>query len=65
MSQPPARRFVPRGVYTMLLWAPGLALAVSLIASPAPAQTRPTITPAMTKGAAGAPVTIVEFSDYQ
>jgi len=49
----------------MLLWAPGLALAVSLIASPAPAQTRPTITPAMTKGAAGAPVTIVEFSDYQ
>jgi len=64
VSQPSARRFVPRGVYTRLSW-PGLALAAWLIAAPAPAQTGLTITPAMTKGPAQAPVTIVEFSDYQ
>jgi protein-disulfide isomerase len=31
----------------------------------APAQTRLTIEPVMTKGPADAPVTIIEFSDYQ
>jgi len=31
----------------------------------ADAQVNLTVVPAMTKGGAGAPVTIVEFSDYQ
>jgi hypothetical protein len=43
-----------------------LALAL-LLAAPGGAQTPAdlTIAPAMVKGPAGAPVTIVEFSDYQ
>jgi hypothetical protein len=47
-----------------LLW---LAVAVSLWGPSAFAQTGAplTIHPAMTKGPADAPVTIVEFSDYQ
>jgi hypothetical protein len=36
-----------------------------LITAPAPAQIEVTSTAAMTKGPARAPVTIVEFSDYQ
>jgi hypothetical protein len=43
-----------------------LALAVLLWIAPAGAQDpKFTLAPAMTRGAAGAPVTIVEFSDYQ
>jgi protein-disulfide isomerase len=34
-------------------------------AQPAPTSPVFTLDPVMTKGAAGAPVTIVEFSDYQ
>lgn len=64
MSQPPARRCAPRGVYTNVWW-PGLLLTVSLLAAPARGQIDLTTTPAMTKGPAEAPVTIVEFSDYQ
>jgi protein-disulfide isomerase len=40
-----------------------------LLAAPGPGRAaddlRLTVEPAMTKGAPGAPVTIVEFSDYQ
>lgn len=39
------------------------SLAVTVVA--APAQTRITIEPMTTKGPDTAPVTIVEFSDYQ
>jgi len=44
-----------------------LAFASCLWAFPASAQSRDpfTIDPAMTRGPAAAPVTIVEFSDYQ
>jgi hypothetical protein len=44
-----------------------LLALVALLTSPGGAQTPAdlTITPAMVKGPAGAPVTIVEFSDYQ
>jgi protein-disulfide isomerase len=64
VSQPRARRSVPRRVYTIL--APlGLVLATSLALAPALAQIELTMTPAMTQGPAQAPVTIVEFSDYQ
>ena len=49
-------------VYTILL---GCALALALGAGRAPAQVELTVMPFMTKGPADAPVTIVEFSDYQ
>jgi hypothetical protein len=43
-----------------------IALAATLaLAAPAPAQTAIAIEPMMTKGAMTAPVTIVEYSDYQ
>lgn len=42
-----------------------LALLLALVEGSADAQVGLTITPAMTKGSATAPVTIVEFSDYQ
>jgi hypothetical protein len=51
-----------RGVY------PVVALVLVLAAAPfvrAEDDLRLTVDPAMTKGAPGAPVTIVEFSDYQ
>jgi hypothetical protein len=52
-------------VYYSLL-APSLLALLALVAGPrAEGQVSLTVTPAMTKGAAGAPVTIVEFSDYQ
>jgi hypothetical protein len=45
---------------------PGLVVAVLLAgAAVAPAQVNITVEPFMTRGPATAPVTIVEFSDYQ
>jgi hypothetical protein len=58
----PARR---RRVYTIrTAW---LLALLALLAAGADARTPPglTIDPAMVKGADAAPVTIVEFSDYQ
>ncbi len=49
-------------VYTIVL---ACALALALGAGRAPAQVELTVMPFMTKGPADAPVTIVEFSDYQ
>ncbi len=42
-----------------------LALTFALVASRASAQIEITWAPSMVKGPSGAPVTIVEFSDYQ
>jgi hypothetical protein len=42
-----------------------LALSLALVGTSAEGQVGLTITPAMTKGPAKAPVTVVEFSDYQ
>jgi hypothetical protein len=42
-----------------------LALALALASSRASAQVELTWSPSMVKGPAQAPVTIVEFSDYQ
>jgi hypothetical protein len=47
-------------VYTIVLVS---LLVITSIGGAAPI--RITVEPMMTKGAAGAPVTIVEFSDYQ
>jgi hypothetical protein len=41
------------------------AIALSLAPRAAGAEVHLSIAPAMSKGAPGAPVTIVEFSDYQ
>jgi protein-disulfide isomerase len=41
------------------------ALALALQAGAAAAQVQLTVTPSMARGPANAPVTIVEFSDYQ
>jgi hypothetical protein len=46
-------------VYTIV------AVAILLLTSATAAPIRITIEPVMTKGPAGAPVTIIEFSDYQ
>ena len=53
-------------VYYRLFFA-GLALltVLALAAPPAPAQVELTVHPSMAKGPADAPVTIIEFSDYQ
>jgi hypothetical protein len=64
VSYPPGRPSVPRGVYTIFALV-GLVVVAASIALPTPAQTQLTINPAMSKGPAGAPVTILEFSDYQ
>jgi protein-disulfide isomerase len=58
-----ARTTLSRRVYYIA--AVLLALAVARGASPASGQVELTITPTMVKGSADAPVTIVEFSDYQ
>lgn len=47
-------------MYYILLLFPALLLPAGSVA-----QVRLGSDPAMTRGAAGAPVTIVEFSDYQ
>jgi hypothetical protein len=59
----PSRRS-PRVYYTLLRVLPGLVLC-AVWAGGAAAQVTLTVTPAMVKGRSDAPVTIVEFSDYQ
>jgi hypothetical protein len=54
----------PRVYYTLARTFPGLVL-VAAWALGAAAQVTLTVTPAMVKGPPDAPVTIVEFSDYQ
>jgi protein-disulfide isomerase len=48
-----------------LLVTPLLLLLLAPSASRAQAPVELTLTPSMVKGPAGAPVTIIEFSDYQ
>jgi hypothetical protein len=58
----------PRVYYSVLaegLIASLLPLLVLTAGQRAEGQVGLTVAPAMTRGAAGAPVTIVEFSDYQ
>jgi len=43
----------------------GLMVVAAFLARPSAAPAELTINPAMSKGPAGAPVTILEFSDYQ
>jgi len=50
------RRLWTAAAVVVVLWAPGCFAQPDLAV---------TVNPAMTKGAATAPVTIVEFSDYQ
>ena len=50
------KRTLAAAAILLALWTPGC------YAQSAPALT---VNPAMTRGPAGAPVTIVEFSDYQ
>jgi len=54
-------------VYYSSIWAllVPLALLAVLVAPPAAAQVEITWSPSMVRGPSGAPVTIVEFSDYQ
>jgi len=54
-------------VYYSSIWATlvPLALLAALVAPQAFAQVEITWSPRMVKGPSGAPVTIVEFSDYQ
>jgi protein-disulfide isomerase len=47
------------------MWAAPLLLLVAAAACGAQTPREMTIDPVMVKGPAGAPVTIVEFSDYQ
>jgi hypothetical protein len=57
-----ARRFALPRVYTGLIGALALFTTITVSAS---AQIDVSADPMMTKGPAAAPVTIVEFSDYQ
>jgi protein-disulfide isomerase len=54
-------------VYYSSIWATlvAQALLAALVAPQALAQVEITWSPSMVKGPSGAPVTIVEFSDYQ
>ena len=47
------------------MWAAPLLLLLAAVACGAQTPREITIEPAMVKGPAGAPVTIIEFSDYQ
>ena len=49
----------------LLALASAAAMALLLLGVPALAQVEVSLDPAMTKGPAGAPVTILEVSDYQ
>ena len=69
MNSPDSARHRRGRVYTTLR-RPGLLLLALLGstlagATSTPAQVDITVDPMMTKGARAAPVTIVEFSDYQ
>src|SRR5437867_5939638 len=52
-------------VYYMVCGVPLLLVVLALGAPSAPAQVELTAHPSMIKGPPGAPVTIIEFSDYQ
>jgi len=54
-----------RVYYRLLYVMPLLLVVLALGAASAPAQVELTAHPSMVKGQPGAPVTIVEFSDYQ
>ena len=54
-----------RIILVTLLLAAATAGAMPLMVPGAHAQVQLSLDPAMTKGAATSPVTIVEFSDYQ
>jgi hypothetical protein len=56
---------VKRILLVVLLLSAAAAGAALLLVPGGRAQVQLTIEPSMAKGAAGAPVTIVEFSDYQ
>ena len=49
----------------MTRWICALLLLLAGAASPAAAQVDLTVTPAMVRGPANAPVTIVEFFDFE
>ncbi len=49
----------------MTRWIAAHLLLLAWAAFPAAAQVDLTVTPAMTRGPADAPVTIVEFSDFE
>jgi len=51
--------------YRLFCVVPLLLVVLALGAASAPAQVELTAHPSMVKGPAGAPVTIIEFSDYQ
>jgi len=55
----------PRVYYRSFGMVLSLLLCLALSTTGARAQVELTTHPSMTKGPAGAPVTIVEFSDYQ
>ena len=61
MSRLPKRARRARRVY----YIGTLVMTLGLWAGPASSQSRLTVAPSMVKGPADAPVTIVEFGDYQ
>ena len=54
-----------RVYYRLFCAVPLLLVVLALGAASAPAQVELTAHPSMVKGPPGAPVTIIEFSDYQ